>query len=586
GTITVTYSGNDACGNPLSQTHTINVQPAPAPTFTSEPTDITVACDAIPAIPTVSYNNGQVGSCAIGGTVTATRTGSVTSCGGTLTDSWTFTDDCGRNISGSRAITVTPPALPTMTAPANITVACGISTAPSTIPFTNGLTGACLITGTSNNSVMTGTVNACGGTLTETWTATDACGRPLTPVSRTITVQPAPAPVFPAAPDINVACGTTISPSSLSYTNNADGSCLISGTVQSTLSTIPGDEGGEVIETWTYTDACNRTITRSRKIIVAPGNITPTFATIGPLCQGATAPVLPGTSQNGIAGTWSPATINTSTIGSTTYYFTPTAGQCAIPTTLAVEITAPVTPTFNAVPAICSGATLTALPTTSTNGITGIWSPALNNTATTTYTFTPTAGQCATTATLTITVNPILSPTINCGASTTSSVTFNWAAVSGATSYSVSYQVNGGTTVSPGNIGNVLTYQVTGLTGGDQVTITVTPIGGAGTCFAPASATCTATECTPPTANISYNGPYCINISGTQDVDLTGTGTYQGGTFSSTSGLTINATSGAITPSTSTPGTYTVTYTVAGVGGCPGTTATTTVTILPLVTPS
>lgn len=64
------------------------------------------------------------------------------------------------------------------------------------------------------------------------------------------------------------------------------------------------------------------------------------------------------------------------------------------------------TPTFNPVAPVCSGAVLAPLPTTSLNGITGTWSPALNNTATTTYTFTPAAGQCASTTTLTITVNP------------------------------------------------------------------------------------------------------------------------------------------------------------------------------------
>jgi hypothetical protein len=65
-----------------------------------------------------------------------------------------------------------------------------------------------------------------------------------------------------------------------------------------------------------------------------------------------------------------------------------------------------ITPTFNPVAPICSGATLLPLPTTSLNFITGAWAPALNNTATTIYTFTPTGGQCATTTTLTITVNP------------------------------------------------------------------------------------------------------------------------------------------------------------------------------------
>src|SRR5205814_773086 len=95
----------------------------------------------------------------------------------------------------------------------------------------------------------------------------------------------------------------------------------------------------------------------------------------------------------------------------TTYTFTPTAGQCATTATLTIIVNSNVTPTFNLVAAICSGTTLSPLPTTSTNGINGSWLPALNNTATTTYTFTPTAGQCASTATLTVTVNPLLTST-------------------------------------------------------------------------------------------------------------------------------------------------------------------------------
>ena len=83
-----------------------------------------------------------------------------------------------------------------------------------------------------------------------------------------------------------------------------------------------------------------------------------------------------------------------------------------------------------------------------------------------------------------------------------------------------------------------------------------------------------------PTASISYAGPYCSSVATAQSVTLTGTGGYTGGTYSSSpAGLTINASSGAITPSTTTPGTYTVTYTIAAAGGCPVVTATTTVTI-------
>jgi len=48
-------------------------------------------------------------------------------------------------------------------------------------------------------------------------------------------------------------------------------------------------------------------------------------------------------------------------------------------------------------------------------------------------------------------------------------------------------------------------------------------------------------------------------------VTLTGTA---GGTYSSTAGLTINSSTGAITPSTSAAGTYTVTYNIPASGGC------------------
>ncbi|RQO32325.1 hypothetical protein DBR32_01575 [Taibaiella sp. KBW10] len=65
------------------------------------------------------------------------------------------------------------------------------------------------------------------------------------------------------------------------------------------------------------------------------------------------------------------------------------------------------TPLFTQIAPYCSGATMMALPSTSNNGITGSWSPAINNTATTTYTFTPAAGQCALgTQTMTVHINP------------------------------------------------------------------------------------------------------------------------------------------------------------------------------------
>jgi gliding motility-associated-like protein len=146
--------------------------------------------------------------------------------------------------------------------------------------------------------------------------------------------------------------------------------------------------------------------------VVSPfTNPTPTFNAIPAFCAGTTAPVLPTTSLNGIAGTWSPATVSNTTSG--TYTFTPNAGQCGTITTISITVNPLVTPTFNAIPAFCSGTTAPVLPTTSLNGIAGTWSPAtVSNTTSGTYTFTPNVGQCVTSTPvqITITVNPLVTP--------------------------------------------------------------------------------------------------------------------------------------------------------------------------------
>jgi gliding motility-associated-like protein len=148
--------------------------------------------------------------------------------------------------------------------------------------------------------------------------------------------------------------------------------------------------------------------------------ITPTFNAILPICVGGTIN-LPSTSTNGITGSWSPAVNNTAT---TTYTFTPDPNQCASSTTLTVQVSNSITPTFDPISTICTGGTIN-LPSTSTNGISGSWSPAVNNTATTTYTFTPDPNQCATTTTLTVQVSNANLPTFNTISAICEGGTFN-----------------------------------------------------------------------------------------------------------------------------------------------------------------
>jgi gliding motility-associated-like protein len=171
-----------------------------------------------------------------------------------------------------------------------------------------------------------------------------------------------------------------------------DGTPTVSGTYNYTITTSGG---------------CSPNATLNGFITVNPGTI-PTFTAVAPICAGGTLAALPLQSNNSITGTWSPALNNSIT---TEYTFTPNAGQCANSAKLTITVNQKTTPTFTAVTAICSGETLAALPLQSNNSISGTWSPALNNTITTEYTFTPNAGQCANSTKLTITVNQKTTPT-------------------------------------------------------------------------------------------------------------------------------------------------------------------------------
>ena len=64
-----------------------------------------------------------------------------------------------------------------------------------------------------------------------------------------------------------------------------------------------------------------------------------------------------------------------------------------------------------------------------------------------------------------------------------------------------------------------------------------------------------------PNTNFSYDTPACAD--GANESPILGTGFTSGGTYSSTSGLSIDAITGIINVVNSTPGTYTITYSVA-----------------------
>ena len=277
-------------------------------------------------------------------------------------------------------------------------------------PFCAGTT-APILPPTSSNGI-TGTWNPAviDNQNTGTYTfspATGTCGLSLT---ITVTVLPKATPTFSFGTSLTI-CGSGTVPVLPNTSTNG-----ISGTWSPSV--VDNQNSG----IYTFTPNSGQCANPTTFTVTVNPNITPTFSfgTTSTVCAGTAVPTLPGTSSNGITGTWSPASVDNQNSG--TYTFTPNGAQCATTTTFTVTVNPNVIPTFafgNSA-SICAGGVVPTLPTTSSNGVNGTWSPSVvNNQNSGTYTFTPTAGLCATPVTFTVTVNPNITPTFSFGTAST-----------------------------------------------------------------------------------------------------------------------------------------------------------------------
>ncbi|MCB9274436.1 MAG: gliding motility-associated C-terminal domain-containing protein [Lewinellaceae bacterium] len=159
---------------------------------------------------------------------------------------------------------------------------------------------------------------------------------------------------------------------------------------------------------------------------------------------------------------------------------------------------------------------------------------------------------------------PLAAPVISCGASTTTSTTFNWADVPGATGYAV-VVLSGQPGMQNGN-----SYTVTGLMPGEMATIEVTALNDGPCGNSSAQFSCQAAPCPDFVIDITAVNDICLNAT-TPDITLNAAvsgGTGAGiGVWSGT-GIT-DANAGAFSPAQAGAGTHTVTYTYTE-GPCSG----------------
>ncbi len=121
-------------------------------------------------------------------------------------------------------------------------------------------------------------------------------------------------------------------------------------------------------------------------------------------------PLQNGNYYTGTGGTGEMLQPGTEILWSQTIYVYVQSGNCSGEVSFNVTIMPMSIPIFDPIPPICAGAVPPILPTTSLQGITGTWSPALiDNTLPGTYTFTPDfggVGFCAETVSITTTIQP------------------------------------------------------------------------------------------------------------------------------------------------------------------------------------
>jgi len=391
-TITYTVLGTGGCPN-ASNTRIITVSAIPSAGVLSGNQSICLGSATV-FTSTVAGGTWSTSNPLI---ATVSSTGSINGiAAGVATISYIVsgTGGCPASPAVTRTVTVSAPQSPGILSGTQSICVAGTTTFISTVAG-GTWTSSNIAVATINPStgVIIGVTN---GNATMTYTITGTGGCPNTNISRLVTVNTNILPTFNAIAPI---CeGNILLPLPLTSTNG------ITGTWNPALNNLMTTE-------YTFTPTPGLCATIAKLTITVNPRIVPLFGLFAPLCQGATPPILPTVSSNipPITGTWTPATVSTTNLGTTVYTFNPTAGQCVSNnlTTLSLTVVPVLTPNFQPIPAFCDGKTAPLLVNTSPNGVDGTWSPSIiSNTMSGSYLFTPNPDQCALTQTLNVTIIP------------------------------------------------------------------------------------------------------------------------------------------------------------------------------------
>ncbi len=254
--VTRTWMAADSCGSTASYSQVITVVDLQAPILSGLPTNITVNCGSVPAVPTVTASD-NCSTSPVTVVFGATTSGV---CPTIIRRAWSASDACGNGVSFTQQITVVDTAPPVFVGvPANSTVNCGSVPSPAAVTATD-LCSAVSVSVTFGAT----TSGVCPSVIRRTWSAVDICGNGAA-VTQNITVVDTVPPAISGVPaNTTVNCGSVPSVPSVTATDI----CSAVSVAVNFSSTTSGVCPVVISRTWSATDICGNNVALTQTISV------------------------------------------------------------------------------------------------------------------------------------------------------------------------------------------------------------------------------------------------------------------------------------------------------------------------------
>ena len=263
--LTRRWSASDVCANVTFFEQEIQVRDTIPPQIAAPPVDVTVSCDNIPSIASLSATDNCDPFVDV--QVVETRVDGNCPQGYTLRRRWTATDNCGNTSSAEQVITVrdiTPPVFSSV--PPDATVNCDEIPGLGVPTATDNCDPAVVIS--FGGETITGGTCAASVRVERLWLATDACGNSTAHI-QVLNVQDITSPVFTVIPpNISVSCESVPTPATPVATDNCGGQVTIAYNGEQRFNGICANTY-TLIRRWSASDVCGNSASITQQISVS-----------------------------------------------------------------------------------------------------------------------------------------------------------------------------------------------------------------------------------------------------------------------------------------------------------------------------